>query len=229
MTDGIVTQEGPSLVLPSRRCGRDQARGQGMPRQTRDARRWPEPPKRGLKAEAGLFDPKAEAYRDHEARPLADHLDDFRGRRTGRRERPSKHVKGFTDFARRSPRLSPRARSLGSNRRPRRSTGRPTRRSHRGDSSGVLTDARLSDLDPVAEFKGPSRPSRRPVDRSRRAMHHRTGDQGVRGMGQGRRSNEGRSDRERDRLQCPRRPPPRPADALPRPNSIAHLGAEAGP
>src|SRR5258708_4239089 len=69
---------------------------------------------------AGLTDPKAEAYRDHEARPLSEHLDDFQAAGTAKGSTP-KHVKLFANFARRVSALAVGAR-LDAIDAPRRST-----------------------------------------------------------------------------------------------------------
>jgi hypothetical protein len=49
---------------------------------------------------AGLIDPRAEAYRDHEAETLASHLDDFQAALLARGS-TAKHVRLFAERARR--------------------------------------------------------------------------------------------------------------------------------
>src|SRR5829696_3618343 len=49
---------------------------------------------------AGLSDPRAEAYRRHEARPLAEHLDDFRAHLIAKGD-TAKHADLFANRVRR--------------------------------------------------------------------------------------------------------------------------------
>src|SRR5262249_11271050 len=49
---------------------------------------------------AGLIDPKAESYRDHDARPLAGHLDDFQAALIAKGNTP-KHARLYAERARR--------------------------------------------------------------------------------------------------------------------------------
>jgi len=97
------------------------------------------------KVKAGLIDPKALAYRAHEARPLAEHLDDFQAAGSAKGS-TAKHVKLFTDRARRVVALVKGAR-LETIDAPRRSTAK-----QRADAAeatrGYLKAARLSDLTP---------------------------------------------------------------------------------
>ena len=97
------------------------------------------------KRRAGLIDPKAESYRDHGARPLSGHLDDFEAALLARGS-TAKHVRLFADRARRVAALAVGSR-LDAIDAPRRSTA-----GQRADAATAtrkaLDAARLSDLTP---------------------------------------------------------------------------------
>jgi len=94
---------------------------------------------------AGLTDPKAEAYRDHEACPLSAHLDDFEAAETAKGSTP-KHVKLFAGYARRVAALASGA-CLDAIDAPRRSTVKEKAGYHEAMAS-TLRKARLSSLTP---------------------------------------------------------------------------------
>ena len=97
------------------------------------------------KMRAGLIDVKAEAFRDHAARPLSDHLDDFQAAGTSK-GLTMKHVKGFANLARVVTALASGA-PLATIDAPNRSTVAERADFHE-TMRQRLANARLSDLTP---------------------------------------------------------------------------------
>jgi hypothetical protein len=174
MTDGVVAQEGPGLVLPihGRRRVKQERRGCPDRRATEEMARAAE--LEAARTRAGLTDPRELAYRRHAVAPLSGQLRGFESFLLGKGDTP-KHAKLYSDRARRVAALACGGRLVDFD--PPKTARKVDRERTAAALDRVLDAGRLADLSPskVQEALAMLRPSGRGLQT---LNHHRAAIRG---------------------------------------------------